>query len=97
MKPTTIENHNEESVDYLKLLTLICHLMTQYAMYPCQPLAVNINRHFQYLLNSSAAESLGEWKSTYEQLFTQWRAIVGNHIQQHMEVVGTESRQSVKH
>lgn len=63
------------------MITVICHLMTLYALRPCEPLATNINRHIKVVLNSSASDSLGEWKGTFEQLHTQWESIAKQHVQ----------------
>ncbi len=58
-----------------RLVTIICHLMTCYAMHPCEEIAKNINRHMQVLLSSAAAIELGEWRETFLQLQIQWDAI----------------------
>ncbi len=69
----------KEIVDFPTLITVICHLMTLYALRPCEPLASNINRHIKVVLNSSASDSLGEWKSSFEQLLSQWESIAKRH------------------
>lgn len=72
----------KEIVDFPTVITIICHLMTLYALRPCEPLAANINRHIKVVLNSSASDSLGEWKGTFEQLLSQWESIAKGHVQQ---------------
>jgi len=70
----------KESVDFASLITVTCHLMTLYALKPCEPLATNINRHIKAILNSSASDSLGEWTSTFTQLLPMWELIAEQHI-----------------
>ena len=65
--------------DLSTLVTVLCHLMTCYAMRPCGPLASNIERHMKVLLNSRAGNDLGDWITTFEQLRTQWHAISERH------------------
>lgn len=80
MKSINQTNNTEpEAVEFLKLITLICHLLTQYALYPCQPLAANISRHFNFLLNASTVDSLEEWQAIEEQ-YSQYR-IKTTHIE----------------
>ncbi len=90
-------NTEPEVIDFLQLITLICHLMTQYALHPCAAMATNINRHFQFLLNSSAAESLGEWQGTFQQLFIQWQDISARHMQHHLKTAKIEAQQATTH
>lgn len=71
----------KETVDFPTVITVICHLMTLYALQPCEPLASNINRHIKVILNSSASDSLGEWKGAFEQLLSQWESIAKRHVQ----------------
>jgi len=81
MNTTSQPNFTEkEIVDFSTVITVICHLMTLYALRPCEPLATNINRHIKVVLNSSASDLLGEWKGTFEQLFTQWESIAKQHV-----------------
>jgi hypothetical protein len=61
------------------LVTIICHLMTCYAMRPSGLLASSIERHMDLLLNSRAGDELGDWITTFEQLHTQWHAISERH------------------
>ena len=64
------------------LITIICHLMTCYAMHPCEEIAANINRHMHFLLTPPILNELGDWKSTFIQLQLQWRAITQRHQQE---------------
>jgi hypothetical protein len=57
----------EQSSDFPAIVTVICHLMTLYAKRPCEQLAVNITRHMNALLSTSIADSLGSWRSTFQQ------------------------------
>jgi hypothetical protein len=68
-----------ETVDFPAIITVTCHLMTLYALQPCEPLATNINRHFKVILNSSASDSLGEWKGVFRQIHAQWGLIAEQH------------------
>lgn len=68
-----------EPVDFPTIITVICHLMTLYALNPCEPLAANINRHIRVILNSSARDSLGEWTSTFRQILSMWELIAEQH------------------
>lgn len=61
------------------LVTIICHLMTCFAMRPSGLLASSIERHIDLLLNSRADNDLGDWITTFEQLHTQWHAISARH------------------
>lgn len=70
-----------EIIDFPTTITIICHLMTLYAQHPCEPLATNISRHIKAILNSSASDSLGEWKDTFKQLLPQWERIADQHLQ----------------
>jgi hypothetical protein len=77
-----IDNLNQldkEIVDFPCIVTIICHLMTLYALKPCEPLAANINRHMKVVLNSSAIDSLGEWEGTFRQIHMQWELIAEQH------------------
>ena len=80
MKPSPEKNEN--FADNLPtLVTIICHLMTCYAMHPCEEISNNINRHLNVLLSSNASIELGEWKSTFIQLQIQWDAITRRYQQ----------------
>ena len=70
-----------ETVDFPAIITITitCHLMTLYALQPCEPLAANINRHLKVVLNSSATDSLGEWKGVFRQIHAQWGLIAEQH------------------
>lgn len=69
------EKIDDSAANLPTLVTIICHLMTCYAMHPCEDIAKNINRHMQILLSSTASIELGEWKATFLQLQIQWDAI----------------------
>ncbi|MCF6204752.1 MAG: hypothetical protein L3J59_13970 [Methylococcaceae bacterium] len=69
----------KETLDFPTTVTIICHLMTLYAIKPCEPLATNINRHLAVLLESPAADSLGKWKDTFAQLLVQWKHLAKQH------------------
>jgi hypothetical protein len=45
----------KEIVDFPTIITVICHLITLYALRPCEPIATNINRHIKVVLESSAS------------------------------------------
>lgn len=67
-----------ETVDLPTIMTVICHLMTLYALHPCEPLASNINRHIKVVLNS---DYLGEWKVVFRQINSQWERLAHQHLQ----------------
>ncbi len=58
------------------LISIICNLMTCYAMHPCEEVAKKINRHMSALLESSALMDLGVWRPTFIQLQLQWDTIM---------------------
>jgi hypothetical protein len=92
-----IDNLNQaekEIVDFPGIITIICHLMTLYALQPCEPLAANINRHIKVVLNSSASDSLGEWKGTFRQIHMQWGMIAEQH---RIASAKNQSQQTVSH
>lgn len=68
-----------ETVDFPTIITVTCYLMTLYALQPCESLAANINRHIKVILNSSATDSLGEWKGVFRQTHAQWGLIAEQH------------------
>jgi len=74
-----LDETKNDPVDILTNITVICHLMTLYALHPCEPLATNINRHIKFILNSSVSESLGEWKGVFKQILSQWEQIADQH------------------
>ncbi len=43
-----LDETKNDPVDILTNITVICHLMTLYALHPCEPLATNINRHIKF-------------------------------------------------
>ncbi len=94
---TTPLGTEKEIVDLPTIVTILCHLMTLYALRPCEPLATNINRHIMVLLKSSAADSLGEWKGTFQQLLIQWENIAKRHVQHQVDVVNDEAQHIVSH
>ncbi|MCK5872192.1 MAG: hypothetical protein KAG26_05155 [Methylococcales bacterium] len=57
------------------LISIICNLMTCYAMHPCEEVAKKINHHMNALLTSSALMDLGIWRPTFIQLQIQWDTI----------------------
>lgn len=69
----------EEISDLPKMMTIICYLMTCYSIKPCEHLALHINTHLKILLNSPAAEDLGDWSSSFQQLHCKWRHIADSH------------------
>lgn len=87
----------KEIVDFPTTVTILCHLMTLYAMKPCEPLATNINRHIAVLLKSPAADSLGEWKDTFGQLLVQWKYLAKQHAKHTIEEQRNETHQVVSH
>ncbi len=64
-----------QQTDFSTLITVICHLMTLYAIHPCENLASNINCHLQLLLRQHGSEALLEWQATFQQLHCQWENI----------------------
>ncbi|MCK5871710.1 MAG: hypothetical protein KAG26_02695 [Methylococcales bacterium] len=76
------EKTEDTAANLQTLVTVICHLMTCYAMHPCEEIAANINRHMHFLLAPSMAIELGDWKSTFIQLQTQWDVITQRHQHQ---------------
>lgn len=86
-----------QHADLPTMMTIICHLMTLYAMRPCTHLATSINRHMNALLNSSESDSLGEWFSTFQQLHIQWNAIANRHNQQQLQKEMFESKKTMPH
>ncbi|MCK5829307.1 MAG: hypothetical protein KAH20_03305 [Methylococcales bacterium] len=75
-----LPNKPKESAENLPtLLTIICHLMTCYAIRPSEVLAINIHRHMDVLLTSTTASELKEWKPTFLQLQVQWASITQRH------------------
>lgn len=64
----------KETVDFPTTITItiISHLMTLYALKPCEPLATRICRHIKVMLNSPATDSLGQWKERYRQILAHW-------------------------
>ncbi|MCK4493700.1 MAG: hypothetical protein KAU26_06565 [Methylococcales bacterium] len=58
------------------LISMICNLMTCYALYPCEDVAKKINYHMNALLQSSALMDLGVWRPTFIQLQIQWDTIM---------------------
>ncbi len=87
----------KEIVDFPTIVTILCHLMTLYAIKPCEPLATNINRHIAVLLKSPAADSLGEWKDTFSQLRVQWKYLAKQHAKHTIEEQRNETHQVVSH
>jgi len=71
----------KETVDFLTIIIVNYHLMILYALHPCEPLAANINRHIKVVLNSSASDTLGEWKGTFRKILSQWELIAEQHLQ----------------
>lgn len=55
-------------VNFPTIITVICHLMTLYALNPCEPLASNINRHIKVIFSSNASNSLGSGKEFLNRL-----------------------------
>ncbi len=89
---------SEQALDLPTLVTILCHLMTCYALRPCEPLATNINRHMKVLLNSpNALEALGEWCSTFQQLHLQWVAIADRHTLQFQQQAMAEAKKNEAH
>ena len=86
-----------EAPDRSTLITVICHLMTCYAMQPCGFLAANIERHLSALLNLRAGDELGDWTMTFERLQVQWRAISDRHARTGHRKAVVEARQSPSH
>ncbi len=78
--PCKTDLPKKETVDFTTVITIICHVMALYTIRPCEPLAININRHIKVVLNSTASDSLGEWKGTFEQLLRQWEIIAKRHV-----------------
>ena len=76
MKNTQAINVN---TDIYTLMTVITHLTTCYAIRPCKPIADNIIRHLQHLLNSPSKELLGEWADNFNTLLKQWQIIAEHH------------------
>lgn len=93
MKPLSMNKlSTEQAPDLPTLITVLCHLMTCYAVRPCEPLAANINRHMKVLLDSSVSEALGEWRPTFQQLHQQWRVIADRHSLHHQQAVMAEAK-----
>lgn len=86
-----------KSPDLATQFTIICHLMTCYAVRPCEPIAANINRHMEALLISPAADSLGDWHGTIQQLSQQWNAITARHVKHHQKTTMAEKNSAVEH
>lgn len=88
---------NPTGAEFPTLTTVICHLMTCYAAQPCEPLAANIERHLRILLNSSAADRLGEWRATFEQLHTHWNNIAKRHARRQIPTAFLETAKKNAH
>lgn len=98
MNQTIQANSTEnETTDFPTMITVICHLMTLYAMRPCGQLASNINQHIKVLLDSSATDSLGEWKSTFQQLQNRWEVIAECHAQHRLKTTTDKAHHIVSH
>lgn len=87
----------QDTIDFPALITVICHLMTCYALRPSEPLAVNISRHMTVLLNSTAADTLKEWRPTFRQLQRQWLILAERHAQHQLQVAIDEAKQNLAH
>jgi hypothetical protein len=87
----------KETTNLVTIVTILCHLMTLYAIKPSFPLAANINHHILVLLKSPEADSLGEWKGTFRQLLTQWQSLATQHTQHQGKDQNDESHQVVSH
>ncbi len=96
-KVVEYEPSHGQSTDLPTLVTVICHLMTLYAMRPCEHIAANIDRHLFALLTAPAAEALGSWRGTFEKLQIQWRTIARRHALLQSQKVQEEATQSVTH
>ena len=88
MKNTQVINGSD---DLYTLMTVITHLTTCYAFRPCKPIADNIIRHLQHLLNSPSKALLGEWADNFNTLLKQWQIIAEHHD----KVAGTEKTATV--
>ncbi len=87
----------KETTDLPTIITVLCHLMTLYAIKPSYPLAANINQHILVLLKSPEADSLGEWKGTFRQLLIQWKSLATQHTQHQDKDQSDESHKVVSH
>ncbi|MEE9339850.1 MAG: hypothetical protein V3U87_17400 [Methylococcaceae bacterium] len=87
----------KETTDLPTIITVLCHLMTLYAIKPSYPLAANINQHILILLKSPEADSLGEWKGTFRQLLIQWKSLAAQHTQKPNKDQNNELRHFVSH
>ncbi|MCK5728526.1 MAG: hypothetical protein KAH08_04830 [Methylococcales bacterium] len=72
------------------LISIICNLMTCYAMHPCEEVAKKINRHMNALLESSSMMELGEWRPIFIQLQIQWDTIMQRY--QHHDNLNTSAK-----
>lgn len=84
---------NDAVVSLPTLLTIICHLMTCYAVRPSEALAVNINRHMRLVLTSSSTSELEEFKPNFLQLQAMWDNVIQRHQSQQRKV----DKRSVTH
>lgn len=74
-----IDMTEQEAVDFPSTVMAICHLMTLYALHPCESLASNINRHIRFILNSAASDTSGEYKVAFRQILSLWELIADQH------------------
>lgn len=65
--------------DLPTLISVICDLMTSYAVTPCAMLAKNVNQYLVFLLNYSSASELAEWEVALTHLQGQWETIALQH------------------
>lgn len=82
MKPNLTWRTPEAKIlgaDLPTLISIVCDLMTSYAINPCARLAKNINQHLEFVLNFSSTSDLAEWKSTLTHLQGQWEVIALQH------------------
>jgi hypothetical protein len=93
---TQVCTDENEIVDFTTFAGILCHLMTLYALRPCEPLAANIHHHFKVLLNSSASDPLGEWVGTFHQLLVTWESIAEQH-QRDNQQINIESQPVISH
>jgi len=93
---TQVHIDENEAVDFTTFVGILCHLMTLYALRPCEPLATNIHHHFKVLLNSSASDPLGEWIGTFHQLQITWESLAVQH-QRDNQQANSETQQVISH
>lgn len=88
---------NKEAHNLPVMVTVLCNMMTCYAMRPCIHKACEIERHINALLNSPLSDELGDWTALFEKLQCQWTALSECHARAAYRKIVAESKKSPTH